>query len=296
MTARVAFTSRLTQAACLLAALALASGCASKQKSALDKMPTPPPNAKPMRMDLADIPGQGHDLKDKGIVNKQLVRYLVSAQSYQLAIKHTNTLLEKNSWDAELFFLKGYALRELDMLEEAVKELKTACKMEKKYAEAWNALGMTYDKMKKPEESEAAYLEAIEINPNSSKYLNNLGFSYFSRAEYKKAADTYNRALALDSSNVQIHNNLGFAYGMLGRYDDAFAEFQQGGTEDVAYNNMGFIYYMLGYNSRAKGMYAKAIEINPHYTKALENLRLIDGGRKLLPPYPPYMVQLSPTL
>lgn len=296
MTARIALSPRLTQAACLLAALALASGCASKQKSALDKMPTPAPKAKPMKVDLTDIQRNARDLKDEGIVNKPLVRYLVSARSYGLAIKHTNTLLEKNSWDAELYYLKGYALMELDMHEEAVKELKTACKMEKNYAEAWNALGMTYDKMKKTEESEAAYLKAIGINPNSAKYLNNLGFSYFSRGDYKKAADTYNRALALDSSNVQIHNNLGFAYGMLGRYDDAFAEFQQGGTEDVAYNNMGFIYYMLGYNSQAKGMYAKAIEINPNFTKALENLRLISGGRKLLPPYPPYMVQLSPTL
>ncbi len=146
---------------------------------------------------------------------------------------------------------------------------------------------MTYDLMHETEKSENAYLKAIEINPNTPKYLNNLGFSYFSRGEYKKAAEMYRKALALDETNVQIHNNLGFAYGMLGRYDDAFAEFQQSGTDDVAYNNMGFLYYMLGYNLQARSMYAKAIEINPHFSKALENLRKMSGDRKLFPPHPP---------
>lgn len=278
------------QAVGLLAAAALLVGCASKRSASVtDETLKQKPKASPNKVDITDVRSYAKDLKHKGIVNKYLVRYLVSAGEYKLALRHIETLRKESPQDAELHFLKGYALSELGKYKEGVKELKEACELRKDYAEAWNALGMTYDMMHKPEEAEGAFLEALKINPNAPKYLNNLGFSYFSRGDYKKASEAYQKALALDPDNVQIHNNLGFAYGMLGRYDEALAEFRQAGTEEVAYNNMGFVYHMLGYNSQAKGMFAKAIETNPHFEKALENLRLISGDENLFPPHPPLM-------
>ncbi len=259
-------------ASCLLA-LALVGGCASKPKSALNSRPSPPPN----KLDLTDIRSQGKNLNHKGIVNKQLVGYLVGTRQYVLALKHNETLLKKTPNDAELHFLKGYALRELGRYEAAVKELKTAAKLHRNYAEAWNALAVTYDRMRKPDEAEKAFLQALKITPTSPKYLNNLGFSYFSRGQYDKAVEAYKKGLASYPNNVQIHNNLGFAYGMLGRYEEALAEFKQAGRDEVAYNNQGFVYYMLGYNDQAKVMYAKALESNPKFAKARDNLRIVEN-------------------
>ena len=261
------------RAAGWLLALALLGGCASNPKSTLNSRPSPSPN----RLDLTDIRSYGRDLKHKGIVNKQLVGYLVGTRQYVLALKHTETLLKKDSNDAELHFLKGYALRELGRYEVAVKELKTAAKLHRNYAEAWNALGVTYDRMRKPDEAEKSFLQALKITPTSPKYLNNLGFSYFSRGRYDKAVEAYKKGLASYPNNVQIHNNLGFAYGMLGRYEEALAEFKQEGGDEVAYNNQGFVYYMLGYNDQAKVMYAKALESNPKFTKARDNLRILEN-------------------
>ena len=261
------------RAASCLIALALVGGCASKPKSALNSRPSPSPN----RLDLTDIRSYGRDLKHKGIVNKQLVGYLVGTRQYVLALKHTETLLKKDSNDAELHFLKGYALRELDRYEVAVKEFKAAAKFHRNYAEAWNALGVTYDRMRKPDEAEKAFLQALKITPTSPKYLNNLGFSYFSRGQYDKSVEAYKKALASYPNNVLIHNNLGFAYGMLGRYEEAMAEFKQAGRDEVAYNNQGFVYHMLGYNDQAKVMYAKALESNPKFTKARDNLRILEN-------------------
>ncbi len=259
-------------AGCLLA-LALLGGCASKPKSALNSPPLPSPN----RLDLLNIRSHGKDLKHKGIVNKHLVRYFVGSGQYVLALKHNETLLKRDSNDAELHFLKGYALRELGRYEVAVKEFKTAAKLHRNYAEAWNALAVTYDRMRKPEEAEKAFLQALKITPTSPKYLNNLGFSYFSRGQYDKAVEAYKKGLASYPNNVQIHNNLGFAYGMLGRYEEAMAEFKQAGRDEVAYNNQGFVYHMLGYNDQAKVMYAKALQSNPKFTKARDNLRILEN-------------------
>jgi len=258
---------RVSRAAICLVALGLVGGCASNSKPLL------PSN----KLDLTNIRSYGKNLKHKGIVNKQLVGYLVGTGQYVLALKHNETLLKKDSNDAELHFLKGYALRELDRYEVAVKEFKTAAKLHRNYAEAWNALGVTYDRMRKPEEAEKAFLQALKITPTSPKYLNNLGFSYFSRGQYDKAVEAYKKGLASYPNNVQIHNNLGFAYGMLGRYEEALAEFKQAGRDEVAYNNQGFVYYMLGYTAQAKVMYAKALESNPKFTEARDNLRILEN-------------------
>ncbi|MFQ5874507.1 MAG: tetratricopeptide repeat protein, partial [Dehalococcoidia bacterium] len=213
---------------------------------------------------------------------------------YVLAIHHAEELIEKDKKDADLYALKGYALREVGQYDEAIEALKASLALRKGYAEAWNAMGMTYDLMRKPEEAEQAYLEALRINPTSPKYLNNIGFSLFGQGQYDRAAEFYQKALASDPLNAQIHNNLGFAYGMLGQYPEAIAEFKQAGRDEIVYNNLGFLYFMLGFNDEARVMYAKALDINPQYIKARRNLRLIDGDTNGRFPKPEHMGKLKP--
>lgn len=284
MMRRVARYSAGRAALLAVALVMVAGGCGPKPKGLIDKPQEPPP---PSKVDLTDIRSYARELKHDGVVNIQLVRYMVSVGQYSLAVQHSDTLLKDSPRDEELHFLKGYALRELGQREQAVDEFKKACDIRSGFAESWNAMGITYDQMRKFDEAEKAYMEALKINPNSAKYLNNLGFSYFSRGEYNQAAEAYKKALAFDPSNVQIRNNLGFSYGMLGRYQEAMTEFKQAGREEVALNNMGFVYYMLGYNNHAKDMYAKALEINPEFAKARNNMQLAGGEPSLFPPHNP---------
>lgn len=265
----------LTWAVVCLAALALLAGCGKRTRAAHKKSMFPPPPLKNTVLD--NLRSHAKDIKHEGVVNKQLVRFLVGQRMYVLALHHIENLPKKERKSPEVIFLKGFALRELGRYDEAVEALKAASNSQRDYAQAWNALGLTYDLMRKAEEAEQAYMEALRINPSSSKYLNNLGFSHFSRGNYNPAVELYQKALASDPHNVQIHNNLGFAYGMLGRYPEAISEFKQAGREEVVYNNLGFLYYMLGLNDEAKVMYAKALEINPQFRKARGNLRIIEG-------------------
>lgn len=264
----------LTRAAVCLVALAFLAGCGQKTKAANKKNIFPPPK----NTALDDLHAHAKDIKHEGVVNKQLVRFLIGQRMFVLALHHIEQLPKKDRKKPETLFLKGFALREVGRYDKAVEALKAASKGHRNFAEAWNALGLTYDLMRNSEEAEQAYMEALRINPSSPKYLNNLGFSHFSRGNYRPAVELYQKALSSDPHNVRIHNNLGFAYGMLGRYPDAIAEFKQAGREEVVYNNLGFLYYMLGLNDEAKVMYAKALEINPQFSKARKNLRLIEGG------------------
>ena len=265
----------LAWAVACLVALALLAGCGRKTTAAYKKnLFLPPP---PKLTVLDNIRSHAKDIKHEGVVNKKLVRFLIGQRMYFLALHHIEQLPKKDREKPETLFYKGFALREVGQYDEAVKALKAASNSQRDYAEAWNALGLTYDLMRKSDEAKQAYLEALRINPSSSKYLNNLGFSHFSRGKYSLAVELYQKALASDPHNVKIHNNLGFAYGMLGRYPDAISEFKQAGREEVVYNNLGFLYYMLGHNDEAKVMYAKALEINPQFSKARKNLRIIEG-------------------
>ncbi len=263
----------LAWAVVCLAALALLAGCGRKTTAAHKKNLFP----QPKNAVLDNLRFHAKDIKHEGVVNKQLVRFLVGQRMYVLALHHIENLPKKERKKPEAFFLKGFALRELGRYDEAVEALKAASNSQRDYAQAWNALGITYDLMRSSEEAEEAYMEALRINPSSPKYLNNLGFSHFSRGKYSLAVELYQKALASDPHNVQIHNNLGFAYGMLGRYPEAISEFKQAGREEVVYNNLGFLYYMLGLNDEAKIMYAKALEINPQFRKARGNLHIIEG-------------------
>ncbi len=267
--------SGLAWAVVCLAALAFLAGCGRKTTAAHKKSMFPPPT--PTNTVLDNLRSHAKDIKHEGVVNKQLVRFLIGQRMYVLALHHIENLPKKDRKKPETLFYEGFALRELGHYDEAVKALKAASNSHRNYAEAWNALGLTYNLMRKSDEAEQAYMEALRINPSSSKYLNNLGFSHFSRGKYSMAVELYQKALASDPHNVQIHNNLGFAYGMLGHYPDAIAEFKQAGREEVVYNNLGFLYYMLGHNDEAKVMYAKALEINPQFSKARKNLRMIEG-------------------
>jgi tetratricopeptide (TPR) repeat protein len=269
--------SGLTWASACLVVLVLLAGCGQRTKAAHNRALTPPPE----QTTLDDLRTHAKDIKHEGVVNKELVRFLMGQRMYVLALHHIENLPKKEREAPQLLFLKGFALREVGHYDEAVEVLKAAINSNRDHAEAWNALGMTYDLMRKPEEAEQAYLGAIRINPSSPKYLNNLGFSHFSRGNYNPAIELYQKSLASDPHNVQIHNNLGFAYGMLGRYPEAISEFKQAGNEEVVYNNLGFLYYMLGLNDEAKVMYAKALEINPRFGKARKNLRLLEGGGAL---------------
>lgn len=83
-----------------------------------------------------------------------------------------------------------------------------AAKMNPRDAEAWLGLAACYDRMRRFELADRAYVQASAIKGPTAEILNNQGFSYFLRGDLARARTTLTAAETKDPSNKYVQNNL----------------------------------------------------------------------------------------
>ncbi len=75
-------------------------------------------------------------------------------------------------------------------------------------AEAWLGLAACYDRMRRFELADRAYVQAMSIKGPTSEILNNQGYSYLLRGDLKRARNTLTAAKNKDPGNRYVQNNL----------------------------------------------------------------------------------------
>jgi Flp pilus assembly protein TadD len=83
-----------------------------------------------------------------------------------------------------------------------------AAKMNPHDAEAWLGLAACYDRMRRFELADRAYVQAAAIKGPTSEILNNQGYSYLLRGDMKRARTTLTAAKNKDPGNAYVQNNL----------------------------------------------------------------------------------------
>ncbi|RPI23202.1 MAG: tetratricopeptide repeat protein [Acidobacteria bacterium] len=107
-------------------------------------------------------------------------------------------------------------------LEKAVEHLKKAVDICPDFVEAWNNMGVTYLRMKKFSEAEAAFLKAIESDAKSVAALRNLGFLFLQTERPREALGVLERARdAGKQEDAYTDTYLGHALYQTGRYGEA---------------------------------------------------------------------------
>lgn len=91
-------------------------------------------------------------------------------------------------------------MSELQMLryDRAKKNFEKAIKLDPKYGQALNNLGVVYYMRKSYGRAVKYYTRAIQVLPEWASFHSNLGTAYFARKQYEKATAAYLRALELD--------------------------------------------------------------------------------------------------
>jgi tetratricopeptide (TPR) repeat protein len=150
-------------------------------------------------------------------------------------------------------------------------------------ANAWDALGLAYEKSGEFEKAIETYEHALRIDPEFVEAWTNIGNAYDKSGQPAKAIEAYQHALRIDPEHASAWYNLGSVYSEAGdfakeieadrqalRIDPEFAE---------AWNNLGVDYAHLGVDYHQSDQFAKAIEahrqavrINPEYLEAWSNL------------------------
>ena len=103
---------------------------------------------------------------------------------------------------------RGRALFRAGNFAEAEVAFDRAAKMNPRDAEAWLGLAACYDRMRRFELADRAYVQASSIKGPTAEILNNQGFSYFLRGDLARARTTLTAAQRKDPGNKYVQNNL----------------------------------------------------------------------------------------
>src|SRR5262245_21851159 len=157
------------------------------------------------------------------------------------------------------------ALVELGRLDEAAEHFKASLGLDPK-AEIYSDYGFTMARLGKPDEALAAYSKALELDPGCASAHANLAVSYVQAGQLDEAESHYRKALA-GKPTAETHNGLGYVLDRQDRTDDAIAEFRKAIDANPkfapAYNNLAEALVKQGKLEEAAEYYRRSLAEKP---------------------------------
>lgn len=173
----------------------------------------------------------------------------------------------------------GYA--RLNMLEEAVEELKTAHQLDSENLQPRYLLALIYSNQRKYDKAADEYefiLKAFsEAEPRNVEIYSYLGQLYYSQRKYERAAEQFEKILSLDPVNADVMYMLGSLYLEIDRKDQAIQilreSIQIDPEHDGSLNTLGYLYTEEGKNlDEAVDLIGRALKISPDNGAYLDSL------------------------
>jgi len=123
---------------------------------------------------------------------------LRSQKAFNDAVEYYQAALKKKADSAVLHNKLGITYLQLNLLDHASKEFQRSSKLDKKYPEPLNNLGVIEYIKKKYGKAIHEYEKALKLREDSASFHSNLGTAYFAKKEYPKASEEYVRAMQID--------------------------------------------------------------------------------------------------
>ncbi|CAI2387655.1 unnamed protein product [Moneuplotes crassus] len=164
---------------------------------------------------------------NRATVKKEMNNYKEAIEDFELAIKHLETRSSSDSKQQEIiyqaYYSKGICLRQLEMLDESIQDLKKAVDLKPDEPSAHNNLGMSYFKAGDFEDSTIEYSKAInhvktehknyELDPEIMKqiaiFCNNRGLAFYHQHRYAEAKTDFDEAISLEGDDAIYYFNRG---------------------------------------------------------------------------------------
>jgi tetratricopeptide (TPR) repeat protein len=254
---------RTTWIASLLAAASIASsGCASTGKqNPLARLNLPSPWATVKASDDAEAPLPKKTAKDSRSSSKKAKDPADSQVSIDL--------------------LRGRGLEQSGELDKARKLYESLRQQHPDNVEVVHRLGVVADAQRRHAEAEGMFLYVLQREPRNAEALADLGYCYYLQGQLTKAESALAKAVKIEPTNPRYNNNLGLVVGNQGRFDEALAHFQKGGTEADAYYNLAFLYASRNQADKAKECFLAALNEDPTHGKSREALRSFEEYERL---------------
>jgi protein O-mannosyl-transferase len=149
---------------------------------------------------------------------------------------------------------------------------------------AYNNLGNTLRKERKPDEAIVQYRKALETCTKCPGVMKGLGYVFADKGEWQEALEWYQRAMeSWPGAYAGNNNDLGIALVHLGRTDEALVQFQEAVRLDGkfidAHYNLGLLLKQLGRPEEAKKQFEEVLRLVPNNPTAMEQLRQLQSGK-----------------
>lgn len=149
----------------------------------------------------------------------------------------------------------------------ALSELDKAVAIYPKFGDAYNQMGMTWDRKKNYQKALESYQKAVGTNENNPMVYNNMATLYFNTGQYDEAFKMFDKAVKLKPDYAEAYMNMGSTYGSTKQYDNAINCFLKAIKLDPqlaqAYYFLGITYRFKGDENNAQAYIAKAHKLDP---------------------------------
>ncbi|HEY9404922.1 MAG TPA: tetratricopeptide repeat protein [Pyrinomonadaceae bacterium] len=167
---------------------------------------------------------------------------------------------------------QGRALLANGYTNEAVSMLSIAAVTGPDLVEANNLLGLAYNRRGQHKQAHEFYERALSVAPQNAQVLNNLGHSLYLDDRYKDALARLKDAARLAPADTRVAGNLALVYGRLGKYEDAFKQFNRVGGEFYAHTSTAALLAAARRDRDAIKHYEAARRLNPAAPDVLRQL------------------------
>ena len=178
---------------------------------------------------------------------------------------------------------RGKSLEAAGKFDKARKAYEDALRKRPESPEAAHALGLLLDKQGKHADAEQCFLAALQQQPRNPELLGDLGYCYLLEDRLDSAEAALVKATTLEPKNSRYRNNLGLVLGRQQRYEEAYEQFSQTGSEADAFYNMAYVFASQDLPEEAKGCFEQALAIDPNYQPAREALASFEEFDRLTP-------------
>ena len=169
-------------------------------------------------------------------------------------------------------------------IEQAIRHYYLALQFKPEYAEAHINLGSIFLNSGENEKAIKHYFAALQIDPKQVQAYNNLGIALMQEGRIEAAISQFQKALQLKPDFTMAENNLRRALAIQKEIETEISRLQ-----DILVNNpdnaevhfqLGNLYFRKGDRGRAIQQYKKALQLDPKYLPALNNLALATAANR----------------
>ena len=208
-----------------------------------------------------------------------LSKVLYEQGRYEEALEAARVAIDQDPDFVEAHFNLGAILNKLERFEEAEVHLRRAIALNPQAPKAHFSLGIALYKQERYEAALEATRVAIDQDPDFVEAHFNLGVVLDKLGRFEEAEIHLRRAIALNPQDVDPFRKLIKVLTPQGRYKEAIDLIEQAVALDPASPQATELHCLMGQTTEENGQpevaaeyYMRALEIDPHYAKAIRRL------------------------